>query len=118
MNMNGGAYPVAEMAGKFVPVDIKDYAGGMLPVKFGGSNATNMRNNITLGGSFVASSPEVLHPTVGTLAGPAVGEQRIPITHSIPGATIYNGPVSKVVAGGKRSAGKRRAKRSAKSNKK
>jgi hypothetical protein len=69
------------------------------------------------GGSFVASSPEVLHPTVGTLAGPAVGEQRIPITHNIPGATIYNGPVSKVVAGGKRS-NKRRAKRSAKSNKK
>ena len=87
-NMNGGAYPVAEMAGKFVPVNIKDYATGMLPVKFGGS--------------FVASSPGLLNPTVGTLAGPAMGEQRIAITHNIPGATVYNGPVSKPVAGGKR----------------
>lgn len=102
-NMNGGAYPVAEMAGKFVPADIKDYAGGMLPVKFGG-------------GSFVASSPGLLNPTVGTLAGPAMGEQRIAITHSIPGATNYNGPVSKPVAGGKRRA--RSGKRRAKSNKK
>lgn len=97
MNMNGGTYPVAEMAGKFVPVNIKDYAGGMLPVKFGGSKAIR-------GGSFVASSPGLLNPTVGTLAGPAMGEQRIAITHNIPGATIYNGPVSKPVAGGKRKA--------------
>jgi hypothetical protein len=107
----GGAYPVAEMAGKFVPVDIKDYTGGILPVKFGGRNETSMLNSVKLGGgSFVASSPEVLHPTVGTLAGPAVGEQRIAITHNIPGATVYNGPVSKVVAGGKRRAGKRKVK--------
>ena len=97
MNLMGGAYPVAEMAGKFVPVDIKDYAGGMLPVKFGGSKAIT-------GGSFVASSPGLLNPTVGTLAGPAMGEQRIAITHNIPGATVYNGPVSKPVAGGKRKA--------------
>lgn len=97
----GGAVgPVAAMAGKFEPVTIDDYAGGILPVKFGGD--------------FSSFNPAKLPMTPGlpvaAQAGSFGSEQRIAVMHDIAGKNVNTGSFSRPAAGGAR-------KRKAKSNK-
>jgi hypothetical protein len=97
----GGAVgPVAAMAGRFEPVTMADYAGGILPVKFGGD--------------FSAFNPAKLPMTPGlpvaAQAGAFGNEQRIPTGHYIPGSSVNTGPVSRPAAGGARKMRRRKAK--------
>ena len=97
----GGAVgPVAAMAGKFEPVTIDDYAGGILPVKFGGD--------------FSAFNPAKLPMTPGlpvaAQAGSFGSEQRIAVMHDVAGKNVNTGNFARPAAGGAR-------KRKAKSNK-
>jgi hypothetical protein len=67
--VRGGASPVAAMAGKFMPVTAADYAGGVLPVKWGGAAVPYPASQL----------PMTPGMPVAAQAGPAVGEQRIPV---------------------------------------
>jgi hypothetical protein len=100
--MGGAVGPVAAMAGKFEPVTMADYAGGILPVKFGGD--------------FSAFNPAKLPMTSGlpvaAQAGAFGNEQRIPTGHYIPGSSVNSGPVSRPAAGGARKMRRRKAKSS------
>jgi hypothetical protein len=101
MELEGGAYPVAAMAGSFTPVTIADYKTGMLPVKFGGKTRKTRH-----GGAFVSFNPSQLPMTPGMPVAAQAGNfpnfQRIPIGHYIDGSSINNPPVSKPAAGGAR----------------
>ena len=65
----GGGSPVAAMAGKFSPVTAADYASGVLPVKWGGAAVPYPASQL----------PMTPGMPVAAQAGPAVGEQRIPV---------------------------------------
>jgi hypothetical protein len=103
--LQGGAYPVAAMAGSFTPVTIADYKSGMLPVKFGGKK-NNKRRKTRRGGAFVSFNPSQLPMTPGMPVAAQAGNfpnfQRIPIGHYIDGSSINNPPVSRPAAGGAR----------------
>lgn len=97
----GGAYPVAAMAGNFIPVTMADYKGGILPVKFGGKRRKTRR-----GGAFAAFNPSQLPMTPGMPVAAQAGNfpnfQRIPVGHYIAGSSVNTGPVSRPAAGGAR----------------
>lgn len=103
--LQGGAYPVAAMAGSFTPVTIADYKSGMLPVKFGGKK-NNKRRKTRRGGAFGPFNPSQLPMTPGMPVAAQAGNfpnfQRIPTPHYIDGSSINNPPVSRPAAGGAR----------------